>query len=116
MNASVSREGKREEEVCNILAELGIPVIDIKVEWNEHLGEYIVVIAISDARQALESRLKIVESLRKRLHRPIFVMWTGDMNVSPEGLGAYLGKALARMGIFLSTTESIDTVKLLRED
>ncbi len=112
---SVSRRGKMKEEVCNILAELGVPVIDVKVEWDEHLGEYIVVIVNSDARQALESWLRIIESLGKRLHRPIFVMWTGNMNVSPEELGAYIGKALARMGIFLSTTEPIDAAKLLEE-
>ena len=43
-------------------------------------------------------------------------MWTGKNDVKPEEMGRYIGKALAKMGVFLSTLEPIDSVRLLRED
>ena len=47
---------------------------------------------------------------------PIFVMWTGNANVTPKEMDAYVGGILAKMNVFLATREPIDVVKILREE
>jgi len=56
-----------------------------------------------------------VESVRK-YGIPVFIAWTGSTDVMPEELGAYIGRALAKMNIFLVTEKPIDVVRIIEEE
>lgn len=108
-----TREGIR--DLVGILKEHGVPVVSIEVKWNPHLGAYIMMIVDADARQALDLWLRLLDR-PLRLEAPLFVMWTGRIDVSPEEMGGFVGKALAKMGLFPSTVEPIDAVRMLRDE
>ena len=97
-----------------ILRELGVPAVSIETRQHPHLGAYIVITVDADARQAFEYWLGILERLGE-VETPVFVMWTGEVNLEPEEMGRLLAKTLARMNVFLATVEPIDAVELLRE-
>jgi len=103
------------ELVLNSLRELGAQVLDVKPHYSEGVGLYMLATLDCSARQALEYWLKIVDEV-KAYEIPIFIMWTGKIDVAPEEMGAYIGKALARMNVFLATREPLDIVKILREE
>jgi len=108
-------EGSLKELVLNSLRELGAPVLDVEVRYGEGIGLYTLAILDCGARQALEYWLKIMDKVRDR-GIPVFVVWTGNVDVTPEEMGAYIGKVLARMNVFLATREPLDIVKILREE
>jgi len=102
-------------EVNSMLKSLGVPVISVEVRENPHLGVYVMLKVNADARQALELWLRLLD-VPWSIKIPLFVEWTGRTDVSPEELGRYLGRALAKMGVFPSTVKPIDVVKMLREE
>ena len=108
-------EGSLKEFVLDSLRELGAPVLDVEVRYGEGIGLYTLAILDCDARQALEYWLKVVDRVKDH-GIPIFIAWTGSVDVTPEEMGAYIGKALARMNVFLATREPLDIVKILREE
>ncbi len=109
------RRGLLKELVLDSLRELGIPVLDVEVRYGEGIGLYTLAILDCGARQALEYWLRIVDRVRDR-GIPVFVVWTGSVDVTPEEMGAYIGRVLAKMNVFLATREPLDIVKILREE
>ena len=88
--------------------------IRVEMRHSAYIGTYVIAVIDGDARLALRLWLSIAERAHA-LGVPVFVKWTGETDVSPEELGEYVGRALARMGVFLSTEEPIDAVELVRE-
>lgn len=103
------------EIVMNSLRELGAPVLDVEIRYGEGIGLYALAMLDCDARRALEYWLKIVDSVRE-YNMPVFVTWTGNTDVTPEEMGTYIGKALARMNVFLATEKPLDIVKIIEEE
>ena len=103
------------ELVQDSLREVGAPVLSVEIRYSEALGLHALAVLDCDARQALKCWLKVVDRLRS-YDIPVFVMWMGVNNVSPGEMGAYIGKILAKMNVFLATKEPIDVVKTLREE
>lgn len=101
--------------IRNALRSLGAPVIDVEIRQDEHLGTYALALLECNARQALRHWLDIADVARE-LGMPIFVAWTGENDAAPEEAGGYVGRALAKMGVFLRTEESIDVLKALKEE
>jgi len=110
---SEERRGLLKELVLDSLRELGIPALNVEVRHNENIGLYAVAVLDCNARRALEYWLKID---RAKVHNiPVFITWTGDVDIPPEEMGIYIGKALAKMGVFLATEEPIDVVEIREE-
>ena len=103
------------EELRDVLQRLGVSVADLEVRQSPRLGIYALVVIDADAKQALELWLKMLDDLRG-FELPLFIDWAGRTDVTPEKLGSYIGKALAKMGRSISTTEPIDAVALLEEE
>jgi len=107
--------GREARDLMRILRRLNIPIVDFKIEWESRLGAYLMLRIDGGARQALEHWLRILDTL-KGLNLPIFVTWTGEVDVSPEEMGRYVGRALAKMKLFLVTEEPVDAVEMLGEE
>jgi len=114
VGVSVVAGGESPEKlVLDLLRELGAPVLRVGVRGGEGSG-YVLVTLDCGARQAMEYWLELA-GRAGRLGVPVFVEWTGSNDLEPEEHGAYVGKALARMGVFLRTREPIDVVAALNE-
>jgi len=103
------------ELMFSSLKELGAPVLDVDIRYSEGIGLYALAILDCNARRALDYWLEIVDRVRG-YGIPVFVKWTGRVDVVPEEMGDYIGKVLAKMSVFLATKEPIDVVKVLREE
>ena len=103
------------ELMLSSLRELGAPVLGVETRYSEGIGLYVLAILDCDARQALDYWLEIVDRVRG-YGTPVFVRWTGRVDVGPEEMGVYIGRVLAKMSVFLATREPIDVVKVLREE
>jgi len=78
--------------------------------------DYIEVTLETDAKKAMEIWLKLIDILEKLDYNvKIFVKWNGKLDLDPEELGYYMGKALAKMNLKLKTEKSIDAVRLINE-
>ncbi|ABL88634.1 hypothetical protein Pisl_1478 [Pyrobaculum islandicum DSM 4184] len=105
------------EVVRRVLTAMRIPVSSIRSVLDDKIGIYIAVVLEYNAREALKSWLDILDRLGEYgINIPIFVDWTGQMDVTPEELGTYLGKALAKMDLLLIMQEPIDAVEAVREE
>ena len=103
------------ELITDFLKKLEVPVLNVEIHYSKSIGLYTLAILDCDARRALEYWLNIADKVRE-YDIPIFVRWIGDTNVAPEEMGAYIGKVLARINIFLATKEPLDIVKILKEE
>lgn len=104
------------ELIENSLKELGAPLLKpIEINYANKIGSYAIAILQCSARQSLEYWMKILDKVQ-RYGIPIFVEWTGDTDVTPEEMGYYLGKVLAKMNVFLATKEPLDIIRILREE
>jgi hypothetical protein len=84
---------------------------------DPHLGPYILVEVAMGASEALELWEKLVEELHPRLKTPIFVAWSGGVDVSPAELGRRLGKLLAKMRVSpLTLSRPVDVVEELERE
>jgi len=106
---------KLKKPVFDSLKEFGAPVVDVEIHYDESIGFYALAILDCDAHQALEYWLKIVSRIRE-YSIPIFIMWKGNIDITPEEMGTYIGKVLAKMNVFLATKKPLDIVKILREE
>ncbi|RLE87915.1 MAG: hypothetical protein DRN04_17680 [Thermoprotei archaeon] len=98
------------------LREINIPPPEIiEPNYSDKMGLYIIVVLPCNASQALQHWTKILDELHD-FNIPIFIKWTGKLDVSPEKLGTYLGKILAKMNIHLITEKPFDIVKILKEE
>jgi len=109
------KEVSLREAVVDSLRKLGAPVLDVEIRRGEGVGLYALVTLNCGARRALKYWLKAVESVRE-YGIPIFVVWTGSTDVTPEELSAYIGRMLAKMNVFLATEEPIDVVRIIKEE
>jgi len=89
------------------LEKLGAPVVDVKILNSESAGLYAVAVLNCSTKHALEYWSKIAENVQK-YGVPVFVEWTGSTDVTPEELGKYMGRILAKMDVFPATGEPID--------
>ena len=77
---------------------------------------YILVEVEGSASEALALWERLVEKLYPQLKVPIFVVWSGDVDVEPVELGRRVGALLAKMRVSLFTLKNpVDVVKELRE-
>jgi len=84
---------------------------------DPHLGPYILVEVEASASEALELWEKLVEELYPQLKTPIFIVWSGGVDLSPAELGRRLGKLLARMRVSpLTLSHPVDAVKELERE
>ena len=51
-----------------------------------------------------------IADVARGLKIPIFITWTRGGEVPPEEAGAYVGRALAKMGVFLQTEGPVDVL------
>lgn len=59
----------------------------------------------------------MIEEVYPNLKRPIFVYWSGELDVDPVELGSRVGKLLAKMGISpITLKHSIDAVEELKRE
>ena len=103
------------ELMLSSLRELGAPVLGVEIRYSEGIGLYALAILDCDARQALDYWLEIVDRVWG-YGTPVFVRWTGRVDVGSEEMGVYIGRVLAKMSVFLATREPVDMVKVLREE
>jgi len=94
---------------------LGAPVLDVEIRYSEGMGLYAPATLDCDARRALEYWLRVADTVREH-SIPVFITWTGGTDLAPEEEGAYMGKALARMNVFLATEEPLDMAKIIEEE
>jgi len=84
---------------------------------DPHLGPYLSVEVYASASEALELWERLVEELYPRLRTPVFVAWTGELDVSPAELGSRLGRLLARMRASpLTLSHPVDAVEELERE
>lgn len=121
--AGVERCTRWRERVAEVarrkLAEL-LPasrVRSVTFSKDPHLGSYILVEVEASASEALELWEKLVEELHPQLKTPIFVVWSGGVDVSPAELGRRLGKLLAEMRVSpLTLSHPVDAVEELKRE
>jgi len=117
--ASIPRTSERlptiQEFLKASLHRLGIAPLLIEIKYADGLGLYAMVWLPHNAHHALESWMEILNRIQ-HIEFPIFVRWTGDTDVSPEILGTYIGKALAKMDVFLATEKKFDIVEILHNE
>ncbi len=84
---------------------------------DPHLGPYILVEVAASASEALELWERLVEELHPRLRMPLFVVWSGGVDLSPAELGSRLGRLLARMRVSpLTLSHPVDAVEELERE
>jgi len=114
--ASPSIEESLREAISDVLQKLGAPLLHVEIRNDEEVGLYAMVILDCNAKEAMEYWLEIAGQVKMLdTEVPVFVTWTGYNDLKPEEHGAYVGKALARMGVFLKTREPINVVAALKE-
>jgi len=113
--AEALNEVSLREAVIGSLRRLSAPVLDAEIRYGEGVGLYALVTLDCGARRALEYWLKVVDSVRG-YSIPVFVVWTGGTDVTPEELGAYMGRILAKMNVFLAAEKPIDVVRIIKEE
>jgi hypothetical protein len=81
---------------------------------SPNIGLYVLIELDTDARGALDTWEKLVDQLRGHIDVPIFVHWTGKLDVDPGELGTRLGKIFAELGVSLFTlTHAIDIIDII---
>ena len=103
------------EVIARNLKDLGALVLNLEIRYNSKLGLYALAFLDCNARQALEYWLKIIDRVQG-LKVPVFVTWTGKVDLTPEEMGIYVGKALARMNVFLETKKRFDIIQVLNKE
>ncbi len=103
------------ELIEDSLKKLGAPLLKTETGYADKIGLYITVTLQCSARQALELWIKILDNVQE-YGIPIFVEWTGELDVAPDEMGQYIGKAFAKMGLFLVTEKPLDIAKIIEEE
>ncbi len=102
------------ERVLDVLGRIEAPASNIELRHAKGVGAYVLITFSCSARKAMEYWLRIIEI--GGLSLPVFVKWEGETDAAPEELGSYIGRILAKMGLFLETEEPVDAVKAVREE
>jgi hypothetical protein len=84
---------------------------------DPHLGPYLSVEVAASASEALELWERLIEELYPLLRMPLFVVWSGGVDLSPAELGSRLGRLLARMRVSpLTLSHPVDAVEELERE
>jgi hypothetical protein len=87
------------------------------VKTDPDIGVYVELHVMGRASEAIEFWERLIEEVYPRLKRPIFVHWSGELDVDPVELGLRVGKLLAKMGISpITLKHSIDAVEELKRE
>ena len=78
----------------------------IIIARSPRIGLYVLIELDKDAHEALDTWEKLIEKLRGHMDIPIFVQWTGKMDVHASELGERLGKIFSELGVSLFTMEN----------
>jgi hypothetical protein len=82
---------------------------------DPNIGVYIELHVIGCASEALE--FWEIEEVYPKLKLPIFVYWSGEVDINPVELGLRVGRLLAKMGVSpLTLKHPIDAVEELRRE
>lgn len=85
----------------------------IIIARSPQIGQYILIELDVDASKALDTWEKLIEKLHGHVNIPVFVLWTGKLDVHASELGKRLGKIFAKLGVSLFTT--VNPINLIEE-
>ena len=93
-----------------------VPIVNIQWDFDKaYLTNYFEMTLDMDARDALKFWLKVIPFMKSlNIKLPIFVRWTGKMNVTAAEFGKYVGKAFSLMNISVRTVEPLDSVRIVK--
>ena len=81
------------------------------------MGAYVQLRVTGSASEAIEFWERLVDEVYPRLRSPIFVSWSGEMDLDPAELGRRVGELLARMGVSpLTLRHPVNAVEELRRE
>jgi hypothetical protein len=89
------------------------------IEFSEapYIGKYMRISIDANVRDALNFWEELVDEVYPKVKMPIFVIWSGMLDLSPEELGQRVGKVLAKMDISpLTLIHSVNIVEELRKE
>lgn len=95
--------------LCISVSEPSLTIENVRriiIARSPQIGQYILIELDMDADKALDTWEKLIEKLRGHINIPIFVLWTGKLDIHASELGKRLGKIFAELGMSLFTTES----------
>lgn len=100
------------------MATLAFPnVVKVDLEQDELYGYYISLEVEGDERTVLRQWLQLIDLLiTEGINVPVFPVLRGDLKASPEEFGKMVGKALAKMEVFLKGEQLINVSEILREE
>ncbi|MCS7369641.1 MAG: hypothetical protein NDF57_08010 [archaeon GBS-70-058] len=94
---------------------LHIMPFTVKVDPLIHI--YIELCVAGNASEALEFWERLVEEVYPYLKLPIFVSWSGEIDISPMELGLRVGRLLAKMNISpLTLKHPVNAVEELKRE
>lgn len=109
-------------ELTQMFFESGLPMQFIYsmpsiVKTDPDIGVYIEFHVMGCASEAIEFWERLVEEVYPKLKQPIFVYWSGELDVNPVELGLRVGKLLAKMRVSpITLKHPIDAVEELKRE
>jgi hypothetical protein len=95
----------------------GMEIRNVRVLRSPYIGRYIEVSVDGDVSKAVEVWGKIVDEVYPKIKIPIFVIWSGRLDLKPEDLGRKMGEILAKMNISIFTFKHpVNIVEELKEE
>jgi len=90
---------------------------NVRVLESPYIGRYLEVSVDCDVSKAVEVWGKIVDEVYPKIKIPIFVIWSGRLDLKPEDLGRKMGEILAKMNISIFTFKHpVNIVEELRAE
>jgi len=92
-------------------------VVKVGLEQDELYGYYLCLELEGDERTVLAQWLGLIDILvGYGINVPVFPVIHGTLNASPEEFGKMVGRALAKMGVFLKGKRVVNVAEILREE
>jgi len=89
----------------------------ITISSSPNIGPYILIELDLNASEAFKIWENLADTLYPQTRVPVFVVWKGEMDLSPSDLGKRLGEILAKMNTSLFTlTHPVDLTKEFSEE
>ena len=117
LSATTSHEASVLEDLKSKIETIfSVPIVSVRWEFDKtYFINYFEMTLDMDARDALKFWLKVIPFMKSlNIKLPIFVRWTGKMNVTAAEFGKYVGKAFSLMNISVRTVEPLDSVKIVK--
>jgi len=109
-------------ELTQVFLELSLPMQFLYsmlpiAKTDPNIGVYIELHVIGCASESLKFWERLIEEVYPKLKLPIFVYWSGEVDVNPVELGLRVGRLLAKMRVSpLTLKHPIDAVEELRRE